>query len=73
MTFSIMQKIAMLSVAYVQCHLCSVSLMLSVIYAECYVQALYDECHYAVCHYAEYLGACKGATALSQLATSATF
>jgi hypothetical protein len=29
--------------------------MLSIIYSDCHIQALYAECHYAVsqCHYAE--------------------
>jgi hypothetical protein len=31
--------------------------MLSVSYAECHIQALYEDCHYAVCLYAEYRGA----------------
>ncbi len=36
--------------------------MLSVIYAECHIQALYAECHYAVCRYAEYrYTECSGA------------
>ncbi len=34
---------------YAECHLCWVSFMLSVIYAEC----RYAECRYAECQYAE--------------------
>jgi hypothetical protein len=34
--------------------------MLSVIYAECHIQALYFECRYAECQYAE----CRGALTL---------
>ncbi len=37
--------------------LCWVSIVLSVIYAECHIQALSAECHYAECWYAE----CRGA------------
>jgi hypothetical protein len=33
--------------------------MLSVIYAECHIQALYAECLYVECHYAERHGAQK--------------
>jgi hypothetical protein len=43
----------MLSVAYAECRLCCVLLMLSVAYAECQ----YAECHYAECLFAECLGA----------------
>ncbi len=32
-------------------------ILVSVIYAECYIQALYAECHYAECCFAE----CRGA------------
>ncbi len=32
--------------------------MLSVIFAESHIQALYAECHYAQCHYAE----CRGSS-----------
>jgi hypothetical protein len=48
------------------CHLCRVSFMLSVIYAECHLclvsqKALYAfMCHYAKCRYAE----CRGATSM---------
>ncbi len=47
----------MLSVTYAECHLCLMSLMLSVIYAEC---------HYAQCHYDECRGI-PGANALDYL------
>jgi hypothetical protein len=44
----------MVSVIYVECHLCCVSFMLSVIYAECrYAECRYAECRYAECRYAE--------------------
>jgi hypothetical protein len=33
--------------------------MLSVIYAECHIQALCAECRYAECHYAKCRGALK--------------
>ncbi len=39
----------MLSDICAECHLCRVSFMLSVIYAECHKQAQYAECHYAEC------------------------
>jgi hypothetical protein len=52
----------MLSVIYIECHLCLVSFMLSVIYAECHYAecrklALYAECHNAECRYSD----CRGA------------
>ncbi len=56
----------MLSVIYAQCHLCSVSFMLSVIYAEYhYAECRYAEYHYAEYHYVEYHYAeCRGASGL---------
>jgi hypothetical protein len=39
--------------------------MLSVIYAECHIQAIYAECHYAECRYAE----CRGTVYLSKRLT----
>ncbi len=50
-----------MSVIYAECHLCWVSLMLSVTYVDCHIWALYAECHlcwvalllsvtYALCH-----------------------
>ncbi len=43
---------------HTECHLCSLSLMLAVTYAECHIKAPYAECcyaeyHYAECHYSE--------------------
>ncbi len=42
----------------VECHLCWMSFMLNVIYAEChYAECHYAECHYTECHYTECCGA----------------
>jgi hypothetical protein len=47
---------------YAECHVCWLSLMLSVthilaLYAEChYAECRYAECHYVECRYAEYRG-----------------
>jgi len=49
----------MLSVIYAECHLCRVSFLLSVNYAECRKQAVYAECRFAECRYAERRGAAK--------------
>ncbi len=43
--------------------------MLSVIYAECHIQALYAERRYAECRYAECLGALKETNALAYSAS----
>jgi hypothetical protein len=43
----------MLSVIYAECHLCLVSFMLSIIYAQCGKLAYYAECRYAECRYDE--------------------
>ncbi len=42
---------------YAECHLCQVSLMLSVANQAFYAECLYAECQYAECRYAE----CRGA------------
>ncbi len=60
-----MQSIAMLSVAFAECHLCRVSFMQSVIYAECYMKASFAKWHYAECCYADCRYAeCRGALTL---------
>ncbi len=38
---------------YAECPLCSESFLLSVIYAQCHIQALYAECRDAECRYSE--------------------
>jgi hypothetical protein len=41
--------------------------MLSVTYAECHIQALYDECYYAECLYSECrYKECRGAISLTK-------
>jgi hypothetical protein len=46
----------MQSVIYAECHLCKVSIMQSVNYAECRKQINYAEGHYAECRWAK----CRG-------------
>jgi hypothetical protein len=52
-----MQSNFMLSVSY-ESYMVSV-IIVNIIYAECKLQALYAECHYAKCQYAEFYGAFK--------------
>jgi len=52
----------MLGVIYARCHLCWVSFMLSVVYADCrkqinHAKRYYAECRYTECRYAECPGA----------------
>jgi hypothetical protein len=61
----------MLSVSHAECKLCSVSVILGVIYAQYHIRAFYAGCPYAECRYAE----CRGATtpmAIRFKATQAT-
>jgi hypothetical protein len=43
--------------SYIECHLCQVSLVVSVEIRAFYAECRYAECRYAECHYAE----CRGA------------
>jgi hypothetical protein len=52
-TLSIMKFSTIAEHCYAECHLCRLSFMLTVPYADCHIKAPYAECHYAEWCYAE--------------------